>query len=113
MGADAAGSSEPITTRTINAAQTTRNNVLNPNSVLEIPSRMEIPMKVVILCGGQGTLIREDIGTRPKPLVEIGGRPGQLMAYRHEGFFAMDTYREYLHLNELWHSGKAPWRVWR
>ncbi|MGV3771441.1 MAG: glucose-1-phosphate cytidylyltransferase [Verrucomicrobiales bacterium] len=39
---------------------------------------------------------------------------GQLMAYRHEGFFyAMDTYREYLHLNELWNSGKAPWAVWR
>jgi len=38
---------------------------------------------------------------------------GQLMAYRHEGFFfSMDTYREYLRLNELWNSGKAPWRVW-
>jgi glucose-1-phosphate cytidylyltransferase len=38
---------------------------------------------------------------------------GQLMAYRHEGFFfAMDTYREYLYLNELWQSGKAPWQVW-
>ncbi len=38
---------------------------------------------------------------------------GQLMAYRHEGFFfAMDTYREYLYLNELWQSGQAPWRVW-
>ena len=34
----------------------------------------------------------------------------QLMAYRHEGFFfAMDTYREYLYLNELWNSGQAPW----
>ncbi len=38
---------------------------------------------------------------------------GQLMAYRHEGFFyAMDTYREYQHLNELWTAGDAPWRVW-
>ncbi len=38
---------------------------------------------------------------------------GQLMAYRHNGFFfAMDTYREYLHLNELWQSGTAPWKVW-
>ncbi len=38
---------------------------------------------------------------------------GQLMAYRHEGFFfAMDTYREYLKLNELWSSGEAPWAVW-
>lgn len=35
---------------------------------------------------------------------------GELMAYRHDGFFfAMDTYREYLHLNMLWESGNAPW----
>jgi glucose-1-phosphate cytidylyltransferase len=39
---------------------------------------------------------------------------GQLMAYRHEGFFfAMDTYREFQVLNELWDSGKAPWKVWK
>jgi len=39
---------------------------------------------------------------------------GELMAYRHEGFFfAMDTYREYRYLNELWASGKAPWKIWQ
>jgi glucose-1-phosphate cytidylyltransferase len=39
---------------------------------------------------------------------------GQLMAFRHDGFFfAMDTFREYQHLNELWSRGAAPWRVWR
>lgn len=39
---------------------------------------------------------------------------GQLMTYHHEGFFyAMDTYREYLYLNDLWNSGKAPWKVWK
>jgi glucose-1-phosphate cytidylyltransferase len=38
---------------------------------------------------------------------------GQLMAYRHKGFFyAMDTYREYVHLNEMWKAGDAPWKVW-
>jgi glucose-1-phosphate cytidylyltransferase len=38
---------------------------------------------------------------------------GQLMAYRHHGFFyAMDTFREYQVLNQLWSSGQAPWRVW-
>lgn len=38
---------------------------------------------------------------------------GQLMAYRHDGFFfAMDTYREYKHLNDLWASGEATWKVW-
>src|ERR1039457_1606497 len=47
-----------------------------------------------------------------EPLERLAAE-GQLMAYRHEGFFfAMDTYREYLYLNELWRSGRAPWRVW-
>src|SRR5438105_9265495 len=32
-------------------------------------------MKVVILCGGQGTRLREETEYRPKPLVDIGGRP--------------------------------------
>lgn len=38
---------------------------------------------------------------------------GELMAFHHDGFFyAMDTFREYQHLNELWTHGAAPWRVW-
>ena len=38
---------------------------------------------------------------------------GELMAYRHDGFFfAMDTYREYQYLNQLWSRGAAPWRAW-
>lgn len=32
-------------------------------------------MKVVILCGGQGTRLREETEYRPKPLVNIGNRP--------------------------------------
>lgn len=32
-------------------------------------------MKVVILCGGQGTRLREETAYRPKPMIEIGGRP--------------------------------------
>ncbi len=40
-------------------------------------------------------------------------REGQLAAYRHEGFFyAMDTYRDYQHLSQIWASGKAPWKIW-
>jgi glucose-1-phosphate cytidylyltransferase len=33
------------------------------------------PYKVVILCGGMGTRLREETEYRPKPLVEIGGKP--------------------------------------
>ena len=48
-----------------------------------------------------------------EPLERLA-REGELMAYRHEGFFyAMDTYREYLYLNDLWTSGRAPWRIWK
>lgn len=32
-------------------------------------------MKVVLLCGGMGTRIREETEVRPKPMIEIGGRP--------------------------------------
>ena len=35
------------------------------------------------------------------------------MAYRHDGFFyAMDSIREYHHLNELWSRNAAPWKAW-
>ena len=38
---------------------------------------------------------------------------GQLMAYRHEGYWQpMDTVREKHLLEALWQSGRAPWKVW-
>jgi glucose-1-phosphate cytidylyltransferase len=47
-----------------------------------------------------------------EPLERLSNE-GQLMAYPHEGFFfAMDTYREYLYLNQLWDNEEAPWKVW-
>lgn len=37
----------------------------------------------------------------------------QLSIYKHGGFWQpMDTLRDKLHLEELWDSGKAPWKVW-
>ena len=39
---------------------------------------------------------------------------GQLMAYRHDGFWAaMDTLRDKNNLETLWASGQAPWQVWK
>lgn len=46
------------------------------------------------------------------PLQQLAAEK-QLSAYRHSGFWqAMDTLREKNHLEELWSSGKAPWKSW-
>ena len=38
---------------------------------------------------------------------------GELGAYKHHGFWQpMDTLRDKRNLEELWDSGKAPWKVW-
>lgn len=40
-------------------------------------------------------------------------RDGELMAYQHNGFWhPMDTLRDKKYLEELWQSGKAPWKLW-
>lgn len=38
---------------------------------------------------------------------------GQLSAFEHKGFwYGMDTMRDKTHLDALWESGEAPWKVW-
>ena len=45
--------------------------------------------------------------------VEKMVKDGELMMFEHQGFWqAMDTPREYSLLNELWNTGKAPWKTW-
>ena len=47
-----------------------------------------------------------------EPLARLAGE-GQLMAFEHHGFWQpMDTLRDKEHLEELWASGRAPWKVW-
>ena len=47
-----------------------------------------------------------------KPMRALA-KDGELMSYYHEGFWqCMDTKREKDLLEELWDSGKAPWKVW-
>jgi len=46
--------------------------------------------------------------------LEILAELGQLAAYSHDGFWQpMDTLRDKIYLEELWNSGKAPWKVWK
>lgn len=55
---------------------------------------------------------REDLILERDPLEGLA-RDSQLMMFQHDGFWQpMDTPREYQLINDLWASGKAPWKVW-
>ncbi len=57
--------------------------------------------------------ITDDSTVWEREPMEKLARDGVLSAYRHHGFWhPMDTLRDKNVLEELWQSGKAPWKVW-
>ena len=57
--------------------------------------------------------IEGDFTTFEREPLETIAEEGQLMAYKHDGFWqCMDTMRDREKLEELWKLGKAPWKVW-
>ncbi len=53
----------------------------------------------------------DDISWEAEPLTSLAAA-GELMAYRHNGFWQpMDTLRDRNHLEELWRRGNAPWVI--
>ena len=62
--------------------------------------------KVIDLVDNDASVWEQD------PLTTLAEQ-NQLMAFRHEGFWQpMDTLRDKHLLEELWNSGKAPWKTW-
>lgn len=58
-------------------------------------------------------LIEDDNTLWEKKPLEILSSSGQLEAFTHSGFWQpMDTLRDKQHLEELWGTGKAPWKTW-
>lgn len=54
----------------------------------------------------------DNVELEKEPLENLA-RDGQLMVYRHDGFWrAMDTLKDAQVLDEMWKSGAAPWKVW-
>ncbi len=59
-----------------------------------------------------GLIAADETSWEQEPLNALA-RTGQLMAFEHRGFWqAMDTLREKNLLEDLWASGKAPWKLW-
>jgi glucose-1-phosphate cytidylyltransferase len=57
-------------------------------------------------------LIEGDKTILEREPLEKAAAMGELMAYKHEGYWqCMDTKRDRDHLEELWDSGNAPWKV--
>jgi len=62
--------------------------------------------KVIDYVAGDATLFERE------PMEGLAS-DGQLMAFKHGGFWQpMDTLRDKNHLEDLWTTGKAPWKLW-
>lgn len=59
------------------------------------------------------SLIKEDSCSFEGDILPQLAASGQLSAYQHRGFWQpMDTLRDRTRLEELWSTGKAPWKLW-
>ena len=57
--------------------------------------------------------IKDDTTVLEKEPLERVAKAGQLVAYKHQGFWqCMDTVREKQVLEKMWVAGNAPWKVW-
>lgn len=64
--------------------------------------------KVIDYIGDDDSVVWE------KAPMENLAKDGQLAAFKHKGFWQpMDTLRDKFLLEELWKSGKAPWKMWK
>ena len=55
----------------------------------------------------------DQTGWEGEPLTRLA-QQGEMMAFEHQGFWQpMDTLRDKNLLEELWASGKAPWKIWQ
>ena len=55
----------------------------------------------------------DDSSWEGSPIIRLAAM-GQMMAFEHRGFWQpMDTLRDKTMLEQLWASGKAPWKIWQ
>ena len=60
------------------------------------------------------SLIHGDETVLEKKPLETVAKLGELMAYKHTGFWqCMDTVREKEQLEKMWSNNNAPWKIWK
>ena len=58
-------------------------------------------------------ILKDDKTIFEKEPLETLAKNGELMAFKHKGFWkCMDTLRDKNQLEEMWNNGQAPWKVW-
>jgi len=58
-------------------------------------------------------LIKDDATVWEQEPMEILAKQGEMSAFEHNGFWQpMDTLRDKNHLEELWLTNEAPWKIW-
>jgi glucose-1-phosphate cytidylyltransferase len=76
--------------------------------------RTELWVNAGFFCFTRAALEALDPGSvlERDPLERLA-QDGELRAFRHDGFWAcMDTYKDWITLNDVWAEGRAPWKVW-
>lgn len=59
-----------------------------------------------------GYIQGDDTILEREPMEKLA-KDGELVAFKHHDFWQpMDTLRDKMHLEELWNSGSAPWKIW-
>lgn len=60
------------------------------------------------------SLIKDDSTVWEREPLESLAKQRELMTFKHDGFWQpMDTLREKHYLEEMWQTGRAPWKVWK
>jgi glucose-1-phosphate cytidylyltransferase len=75
--------------------------------------RSELWVNAGFFCFERGTFdVLEPGSVLERAPLERLAAAGELRAFRHRGFWeCMDTYKDWLTLNDLWSEGRAPWRA--
>ncbi len=107
---------------TVTACQPTEKyGILDIENNMVVSFKEKPPMKNIWVNGGYFVLepdvfdyIEGDSSIWEKEPLDKLVKNKQLAAYEHTGFYQhMDTISEKNHLNKLWESGNAAWKVWK